>query len=89
MEPDVQPASASFPARVVGSAAWAGTVMVLSTYALSALTGNALPFHWANALGGIPLIAVQIRGRVFQPMVVTAAFTIIGWVGIISHYWGR
>lgn len=56
---------------------------ILGTYALLVLKGRARPFHWANALGGPALIAATVITVGWVPLLVlTIAFTLLGWTGL-------
>ena len=61
-------------------------VAVLATYALLVRRNKPLPFHWANALGGLPLIIAEVHARLWQVLVLTGTFTVLGWVGLYTHY---
>ena len=57
--------------------------VILLTYGLT-LRGHVRPFHWANALGCIPLIAVEVTTGAWPVLPLTAVFGVIGWIGVIK-----
>lgn len=63
--------------------AWAADVAILWTYARST-HGPVRPFHWANAIGGIPLAVVEVQAGAWQVLPITVAFTLLGWKGALS-----
>lgn len=65
--------------------AYVADAFILSTYGLAVFTGVARPFHWANAIGGIPLLAVEILTGAWPVVPLTATFTVLGWVGVIPR----
>lgn len=64
---------------------WAATAWVLGTYALMARTGRARPFHLANALGCIPLIALNVTAGVWPAVVLNVTFGMLGWLALIKN----
>lgn len=58
---------------------------ILGTYWLLARTGRARPFHLANALGCLPVIALELHEGAGVPLVLTAAFGALGWAGLVSR----
>lgn len=58
---------------------------ILGAYAMLARKGRAAPFHWANALGCLPIIATELAVDAYVPMVLTATFGVIGWLGILHR----
>ena len=65
--------------------AWVADVAILGSYYLFVSRGWERPFHWANALGCIPLLVVELQSGATQVVPVTAAFGLIGWYGILSR----
>ena len=39
-------------------------------------------FHWANALGCFPVLAVEFMTGAWSVVPLTACFGIIGWIGV-------
>jgi hypothetical protein len=64
--------------------AYVADFAVLFTYGMLARGGSRRPMHWANALGSIPIAATEVVARVWPPLVLTAAFGILGVVGILT-----
>lgn len=64
--------------------AYAADGAVVATYLSLVRTGRARAFHWANALGCLPLIAVEIGAHAFAPLVLTAFFGLGGWYGVLK-----
>lgn len=59
-------------------------VAILSTYFLTARNPkNVRWFNWANAIGCIPLILLEVGVGLWQPVILTGFFGIIGWYGLI------
>lgn len=65
--------------------AYLADVAVLGTYAMVARGGSVRPFHWANALGCFPIIGVEIVAGAWPPLVLTATFGALGWVGVVKR----
>ena len=42
------------------------------------------PYHWANALGAVPLLAVEITARAWPLVPITGMFGVVGWIGVLS-----
>lgn len=63
-------------------AAYGADVAVLATYANTTRGRPLRPFHWANAVGGIAIAATEIVGHVWPALVLTVAFTALGWLGL-------
>ena len=65
--------------------AYLADAIILLTYALTA-TGRwrSVTFHLANALGCFPIIAIEVVAGAWPALVLTAAFGIIGWVGVLK-----
>lgn len=57
---------------------------ILATYAILARGGAERPFHWANAIGCVPIIIGELILGAYVPMVLTIAFGAIGWYGLYS-----
>jgi hypothetical protein len=58
---------------------------ILGTYLVLARTGRARPFHAANALGCLPILAGEIATGAFVPMVLTVVFGVVGWLGVLKR----
>lgn len=67
---------------MLGSLGWAATAWVLVTYAVMARTGRERPFHWANALGCVPLIALNVLAGVWPAVVLNVTFGLLGWAAL-------
>lgn len=55
---------------------------ILGTYAVLSHTGKPRAFHWANALGGVPLVIAEVYVQLWQVLVLTGTFTLLGWYGL-------
>jgi hypothetical protein len=75
--------------RTLDLLAYASNAWVLGTYAWLARRGAALPFHFANALGAAPLIAIEIRQEAWPVIPLTGTFCAIGWIGLVTEYRNR
>jgi len=69
---------------MIAVVAYAADAAILGTYAFMAVRGRPTPFHWANALGAVPLIAVEISAHAWPVVPVTASFGLIGWYGVLT-----
>lgn len=65
--------------------AYVSDAWVLATYALMAAGRRSLWFHMANALGAVPIAAVEIAARTWPPLILTVAFGLIGAVGMVLY----
>lgn len=65
--------------------AYIADVAIVAAYLYFARTGRARPFHWANALGCLPVIATEIVAHAFPPLILTAFFGLGGWYGIVKR----
>jgi hypothetical protein len=63
--------------------AYACSATVLVTYFIMVRKGVERPFHWANALGFPPVLATEIAVGAYPAMVLTVAFGILGWIGVL------
>lgn len=64
---------------------YASTAWILLTYGVLARTGkHARDFHLANAIGCLPVIVVEVRLGAYVPLVLTAAFGALGWLGLFK-----
>ena len=68
---------------VLALVTYAADAIIIGTYGLT-LRGRVRPFHWANALGCIPLIAVEVTTGAWPVLPLTAVFGVIGWIGVIK-----
>lgn len=55
---------------------------ILTTYALLTLRGKSRAFHLANALGCIPLLYAEVTAGLWQVVVITGTFGLLGWIGL-------
>lgn len=69
--------------------AYAASASVLVAYWFMARGGSVVPFHWANALGSIPIFAVGLRTGAYPTLVLTGAFGVLGWVGLWKEKHGK
>jgi hypothetical protein len=68
--------------RFLSALAYTADAVILGTYFVMARWNRPRAFHWANALGCFPLLVVEIRAALYEPLVLTAAFGAIGWLGV-------
>lgn len=66
---------------ILGLLGYAADVAILGTYAWLTHRGSARPFHWANALGCVPLLVAEVGARLWQVVVITGTFGALGAVG--------
>lgn len=64
--------------------AYIADAAILGTYAWLSRKGPSRPFHIANALGAIPLLAVEVTAHAWPVLPVTASFGLVGWYGWLS-----
>lgn len=55
---------------------------VLATYFFLARTGRPRAFHWANAIGCVPIIIGEVALGAYVPLVLTVTFGVLGWFGV-------
>jgi len=65
-------------------AGYVADVAILGTYLLLSRTGRARPFHAANAIGCLPIIAIEVITGAWPALVLTASFGLIGVTGLLS-----
>lgn len=65
-------------------AAYAADAGILATYAATTRGGSVHWFHWANALGCLPIIATEVAVKAWAPLILTAVFGALGWYGVLS-----
>lgn len=70
---------------IVTLAGYLADAWVLTTYAILARTSRALAFHWANAIGCVPIILGELALRAYVPLVLTSVFGALGWVGVLRR----
>jgi hypothetical protein len=61
-------------------------VWVLSTYFWLAHRSKTLPFHWANALGAVPLLVAEYQLGAWQVIPLTGTFCLLGWFGLAKAW---
>lgn len=61
---------------------FAAVAFILATYAYMIRTDKEALFHWANAIGFIPIGLSAYMQRAWPSLVITTAFGIIGAVGV-------
>lgn len=54
---------------------------ILSSYAVLARSGRPSAFHMANAIGCIPLIAIEITQHAYPVLPLTGTFGVLGMYG--------
>ena len=67
---------------------YAADAAILGTYALIARRpGLVRWFHWANAIGAVPVCAVELASTPvpWAAFVLTASFGAIGWIGVLHR----
>jgi hypothetical protein len=45
-------------------------------------------FHWANAIGAVPLVAVESLTGAWAVLPLTVAFGVLGWIGALRPQTG-
>jgi hypothetical protein len=63
--------------------AYAASVWILGTYLLFHHGKPVRWFNFANFLGAVPVAIVEILAGTYPPLVITAAFGVIGLYGLI------
>lgn len=64
--------------------AYLADAWILGTYLYAATRGRQRPFHWANAIGCLPILAVEVVASAWPAFVLTLAFGFIGCVGVVN-----
>lgn len=62
--------------------AYLADVAICFTYLRLARTERARPFHWANAVGCVPIIVTELLLHAYAPLILTAFFGAVGIVGL-------
>lgn len=63
--------------------AYLADASILITYfRMAGRPERAHQFDWANAVGCFPIIAVEVLAAAWPPLILTAAFGAIGWLGL-------
>lgn len=62
--------------------AYLADVAICITYFALARSGKARPFHWANAIGCVPIIVTELVLHAYAPLILTAFFGAVGIVGL-------
>lgn len=58
-------------------------VWILGTYAvMTARPQHARSFHWANAIGCVPLLVAEVNAGLWQVVAITGTFGVLGWFGV-------
>jgi hypothetical protein len=57
---------------------------VIVAYAYLVRTMRVRPFHWANAVGCLPILGTEIVVRAWAPLILTVFFGALGWYGLIK-----
>lgn len=63
--------------------AYLADAWILAAYARSVIRQDARPFHWANAVGCLPIIGVEVITEAWPALVLTAFFGVIGIAGLL------
>jgi hypothetical protein len=64
-------------------AVYVGDVAVLSTYFTMTMGWlKVQPFHYANAVFGVPTLAFEISVHAWPVMPLTVTFCLVGWIGV-------
>jgi len=58
---------------------------ILGGYAWAVRTQRQRPFHWANAIGCVPLLIAEVGAGLWQVVAITGTFGALGWLGV----WGK
>lgn len=59
-------------------------VWILGTYAVSVHTHKVRLFHWANAIGCVPLVTAEVQAGLWQVVLITGTFGVLGWYGVFT-----
>ena len=65
-------------------ASYVASLAVISTYLGLALGWSALRFHWANAIGCVPIIAFSVSVGAYPSAVLSLFFGLVGLVAIVT-----
>lgn len=74
---------------MLNAVAYFADACILLTYFLAAKTGSARSFHWANAIGCLPIIATEFLSHAWAALILTSSFGLIGAFGVVSKKGAR
>lgn len=58
-------------------------VCILGSYGvMSFVPSKVRAFHWANAWGCVPLLIAEVQAGLWQVVVITGTFGVLGWLGV-------
>lgn len=64
--------------------AWACSAWIVLSYGSMVFgEGSTKSFHWANAIGGIPLLAYGVASHSWPYIPITATFCFFGWIAAV------
>ena len=67
--------------------AYLADVWIVGTYLITTRRpGRLIWMHWANGVGAFPVAYVEAVGRVWPAFIITTAFGLAGWAGVVQHY---
>jgi hypothetical protein len=67
---------------IVEALAYVADVWVIGTYVAMVAGRSVRAFHWANAVGAIPIAVTEVAVGAWQALVLTMAFGIAGAIGV-------
>lgn len=63
--------------------AYAADAWIIGAYAATTRDPRRLRwFHWANALGCVPLLVVELVTHAYPVIPITGTFGLLGWIGV-------
>lgn len=57
---------------------------ILGTYARVSVGRSVRPFHWANAIGAVPVVALEVLTGAWAVIPLTATFGLLGVTGLLK-----
>lgn len=68
---------------MIAFAAYVASALIVVAYLRLASTGASRAFHWANALGCMPIHVSEAATHARPAMVLTSFFGAAGWYGVL------
>lgn len=69
--------------------AWAGTAAIALTYLYGAIKNKFGPFNWANLVGGIPILTLNVVTDGWPQVALNVFFMVIAAIGIGKSKYGK
>lgn len=67
---------------MIAAIALVASVIIVAGYFRLSVQRKPRMFHWANAVGCVPIIIQNYQARVWAALLLTTFFGVIGWMGL-------